>query len=162
MPLVLHNSDVSGWALQNQATPYSQAIAERLKDDRAKVPALWELELSNVLRSACVRQRLHAQAAQQVLIHLGTLPIEIDRHPVPRSELLALALRFGLPAMTPATWSWPCARSGRWPPRTRPCVTPQWPAAWASWRRLPPPDSSHRHAAAVWRGAGGHDRPGPC
>lgn len=32
----------------------------------------------------------------QVLIHLGTLPIEIDRHPVPRSELLALALRFGL------------------------------------------------------------------
>ena len=60
------------------------------------MPALWELELSNVLRTACVRQCLHAQAAQQVLIHLGTLPIEIDRHPVARSELLALALRFGL------------------------------------------------------------------
>ena len=96
MPFVLDNSVVSGWYLQNQATPYSQAIAERLRDDRAKVPALWELELTNVLRTACVRQRLHAQAAQQVLIHLGTLPIEIDRHPVPRSELLALALRFGL------------------------------------------------------------------
>ena len=96
MPFVLDNSVVSGWYLQNQATPYSQAIAERLRDDRAKVPALWELELTNVLRTACVRQRLHAQAAQQVLIHLGTLPIEIDRHPVARSELLALALRFGL------------------------------------------------------------------
>ena len=96
MPFVLDNSVVSGWYLQNQATPYSQAIAERLRDDRAKVPALWELELTNVLRTACVRQRLHAQAAQQVLIHLGTLPIEIDRHAVPRSELLALALRFGL------------------------------------------------------------------
>lgn len=96
MPFVLDNSVVSGWYLDNQATPYTQAIAERLKDDRACVPALWELELTNVLRTACVRQRLHAQAAQQVLIHLGTLPIEIDRHPVARSELLALALRFGL------------------------------------------------------------------
>ncbi len=96
MPFVLDNSVVSGWYLDNQATPYSRAIAERLKDDRARVPALWELELSNVLRTACVRQRLHAQAAQQVLLHLGALPIEIDRHPVARSELLALALRFGL------------------------------------------------------------------
>lgn len=96
MPFVLDNSVVSGWYLDNQVTPYTQAIAERLKDDRACVPALWELELTDVLRTACVRQRLHAQAAQQVLVQLGRLPIEIDRHPVARSELLALALRFGL------------------------------------------------------------------
>lgn len=96
MPFVLDNSVVSGWYLENQATPYSQAIAERLKDDRACVPALWELELTNVLRTACVRQRLQAQAAQQVLVQLGMLPIEIDRHAVAPSELLALALRFGL------------------------------------------------------------------
>ena len=96
MPFVLDNSVVSGWYLDNQATPYTDAIAERLADDKALVPALWELELTNVLRTACIRQRLDAQRAQQVLLQIGALPIEVDRHAVPRSELLALALRFGL------------------------------------------------------------------
>ena len=96
MPFVLDNSVASGWYLGNQATPYTQAIAERLSADQAVVPALWELELVNVMRTACVRQRLDAQTAQQMLNQLGTLPITVDHHPVLRSELLALALRFGL------------------------------------------------------------------
>jgi predicted nucleic acid-binding protein len=29
-------------------------------------------------------------------VHLGSLPIAVDREPVPPRELLALALRFGL------------------------------------------------------------------
>ncbi len=96
MPFVVDNSVVSGWYLENQATPYTAAIAEQLLDDRAWAPALWELELTNVLRTACLRQRMVAQQAQQVLVNIAQLPIEIDRHAVPRSELLALALRFGL------------------------------------------------------------------
>ncbi len=96
MPFVIDNSVVSGWYLENQATPYTAAMAERLLDDRAWAPALWELELTNVLRTACLRQRMVAQQAQQVLTHLAQLPIEVDRRAVPRSELLAPALRFGL------------------------------------------------------------------
>lgn len=96
MPFVIDNSVVSGWYLDNQATPYSQAVAERLQDDRAWAPALWELELTNVLRTSCLRQRMTAQSAQAVLVHLGSLPIAVDREPVPPRELLALALRFGL------------------------------------------------------------------
>ncbi len=96
MPFVLDNSVVSGWFLENQASAYTDAIAQRLRDDRAHVPALWELEFTNVLRTACVRQRLDAQRAQAVVAQIGALPIEVDRHPVARSELLALALRFGL------------------------------------------------------------------
>jgi len=96
MPFVLDNSVVSGWYLENQATPYSTAVAERLLDDRAWAPALWELELTNVLRTACMRQRMTAQQAQQVLARVAQLPIEVDRHAVPRAELLALAIRFGL------------------------------------------------------------------
>ena len=96
MPFVLDNSVVAGWFLENQATAYTDAIAHRLRDDRAHVPALWELEFTNVLRTACVRQRLDAQRAQAVVAQIGALPIEVDRHPVARSELLALALRFGL------------------------------------------------------------------
>ena len=96
MPFVIDNSVVSGWYLENQATPYSRAIAERLQDDRAWAPALWEQELANVLRTACLRQRIIAQHAQQVLAQIARLPIEVDRQPAPPSELLALGLRFGL------------------------------------------------------------------
>jgi hypothetical protein len=48
---------VSGWCGEIQATPYTKAVAERLLEDRASAPALWDLELTNVLRIACVRQR---------------------------------------------------------------------------------------------------------
>ena len=96
MPFVVDNSVVSGWYLENQATPYSEAIAERLRDDRAVVPALWELELTNVLRTACLSQRMTAEKAQQVLAHIAKLPITVDRVGAPPHELLALALRSGL------------------------------------------------------------------
>ncbi|MFN2376947.1 MAG: type II toxin-antitoxin system VapC family toxin [Candidatus Binatia bacterium] len=98
MPFVLDNSVVSGWYLENQTSAYTEAIGARLQDDRAVVPSIWELELSNVLRTACVRSRMNAQAAQAVLAQIGSLPIEVDRGPVPCSELLALALRFSLSA----------------------------------------------------------------
>ena len=96
MPFVLDNSVVSGWFLENRTTPYTEAIIERLRDDRAVVPALLELEFTNVLRAACLRQRMTAEAAQTVIAQIASLPIDVDRHPVPARELLALALRFGL------------------------------------------------------------------
>lgn len=96
MPFVLDNSVVSGWYLQDQATPYTQAVAELLHDDRAWVPPLWELELANVLRTTCLRQRQTAEHAQQVLAQMALLPIDVDRQAVAPSELLGLALRFGL------------------------------------------------------------------
>lgn len=96
MPFVLDNSVVAGWFLENQATPYTAAVAQRLRDDRAHAPAIWALEFTNVLRTACVRQRLDVQRAQAVVAQIGALPIEVDRQPLARSEMLALALRFGV------------------------------------------------------------------
>ena len=93
---VIDNSVAAGWVLENQATAYSTHIASRLQTQSACAPALWEVELTNVLRTACIRQRLDAQRAQQMLLRIDEMSIEVDRHPVPRSELLALALRFGL------------------------------------------------------------------
>jgi predicted nucleic acid-binding protein len=96
MPFVIDNSVVSGWYLQDQATPYTEHVAARLVDDRACAPALWELELTSVLRTSCLRRRLTAEKAQQTLEQIHRLPIDTDRHAVPCRELLALALRFGL------------------------------------------------------------------
>ena len=96
MPFVIDNSVVSGWYLEDQATSYTEHVATRLAEDRACAPALWELELTNVLRTSCLRRRLTAEKAQQILAQIARLPIDTDRHAVPRHELLALALRFGL------------------------------------------------------------------
>ena len=88
MPFILDNSVVCGWFLENQATPYSDAIIERLRDDRAAVPALWEPGFTNVLRTACLRQRMTAETAQRVIAQIVSLPIDVDRQPVPASEIL--------------------------------------------------------------------------
>jgi predicted nucleic acid-binding protein len=96
MPFVIDNPVVSGWYLEDQATPYTDHVATRLAEDPTRAPALWESELSNVLRTSCLRRRLTAEKARQILAHLARLPIDTDRHAVPRQELLALALRFGL------------------------------------------------------------------
>ncbi|MFO1220103.1 MAG: type II toxin-antitoxin system VapC family toxin [Burkholderiaceae bacterium] len=96
MPFVLDNSVTCGWFLDNQASDYTEAIARRLEVDQAVVPVLWELELTNVLRTACLKRQLSAQAAQEVLDRIGSLPIGVDRQSVRPGEILALALRFGL------------------------------------------------------------------
>lgn len=96
MPLVLDHSVVAGWLLDNQATPYTEAIAQRLRSDRALAPPLLPLEYSNVLRSACKRGRLSAQQAQDAIAQLAELPVEIDAESPNPGQLLALALRFDL------------------------------------------------------------------
>ena len=68
--------------------------SRRLEAERAWVPAVWELEFTDVLRSACLLQRMTAQHAQAVIAQIGALPIDVDREAVGRGELLAL--RFGL------------------------------------------------------------------
>jgi len=58
MPFVIDNSVVCAWFLSNQASEYAEGIAQRLLDDHAHAPAVWPLELANVLRTACRRGRL--------------------------------------------------------------------------------------------------------
>lgn len=96
MPFVLDNSVVSGWFLENQSTPYTEWVATQLQADRALVPTVWELEFTNVLRTACTRQRMNAERAYAVMASMAQLPIDVDREAVQRGELLGLALRYGL------------------------------------------------------------------
>lgn len=96
MPFVIDNSVVCGWFLVNQATDYSEAIAQRLLDDTAIAPGLWPLELANVLRTACKRGSMTALQAQQIAAEIAKLAIEIDAESPSAPALLALALRFDL------------------------------------------------------------------
>lgn len=97
MPFVLDNSVVACWYLPDQRNDYSQSIAQRLKRDRALVPALWQMELANVLRTACNKGKLNLAQARQVMDNLAQLPIELDASPAPAQRpLFELAMRHGL------------------------------------------------------------------
>ncbi|MEW5887324.1 MAG: type II toxin-antitoxin system VapC family toxin [Pseudomonadota bacterium] len=96
MSFVIDNSVVCGWLIESQSSPYAQAVAQRLLDERAIAPALLPLEYTNVLRTACKRQRLIASQAQEMLALLATLPIDIDSAKPHPAQLLDLALRYDL------------------------------------------------------------------
>ncbi len=95
---VIDNSVVSGWLLQNQATAYSDAVATLLQTRRAVAPPLLRVEYTNVLRTACKRQRLSAEQAYEMLAMLGELPIDLDSSVSIGPQLLDLALRHDLTA----------------------------------------------------------------
>ncbi len=96
MPFVLDNSVVCGWLLGSQATPYTDAIAQRLQTDRAIAPPLLTLEYTNVLRTACKKQRIIAAQAHHMLAELAELPIDIDTGKASPANVFDLALRYDL------------------------------------------------------------------
>lgn len=97
MPFVLDNSVVTGWYLDDQASAYTDAMALKLQDDKALVPPLWQMELANVLKTACTKGQLPITQARQILDVLAQLPIEVDTGPAPgQRQLFELAMRYGL------------------------------------------------------------------
>lgn len=96
MTFVLDNSVVAGWLLDSQASTYSDAIAQRLQTTRAIAPTLLPLEYTNVLRTACKRQKLIAAQAQEMLATLAKLPIDIDTATPNPAQVFDLALRYDL------------------------------------------------------------------
>lgn len=98
MPFVLDNSVVSGWYLAKQATPYTEAVLDKLRRDTAIVPPLWELELVNVGRTAVKRSTLTDDEARLAVSFVLGLPITVDRAIVPPERVLSLALTYGLTA----------------------------------------------------------------
>jgi len=111
---------VTGWYIPDQATPYTQSIAKRLEADRAIVPALWQLEFANVLKTACTRGKLSLETAREIVVAIAALPIELDSGlaPGPR-QLLDLAMRVTASAATmPPTSSWLCVMAYPLPAKT--------------------------------------------
>ena len=96
MSFVIDNSVVSGWLLESQASAYSDSIALRLQTSRAVAPPLLLLEYTNVLRTACKRQKIIATQAQEILAMLAKLPIDIDSTASNPAQVFDLALRYDL------------------------------------------------------------------
>ena len=93
---VLDNSVLCGWFLANQASDYSDAVAQQLKHVDAHAPWLLQLEFTNVLRTACRRGVIPIATAHTIVDQVNLLPINIDPTPPQPANLLSLAFRFGL------------------------------------------------------------------
>ncbi len=96
--LVLDCSVAVSWCFEDEASAETDALLERVRDEGAIVPALWHLELGNVLVQAERRRRLTAADTTARLELIADLPIQTDDETPPRAlrEVLTLARAEGL------------------------------------------------------------------
>ena len=100
MPLLVLDCSVAvAWCFDDEATPFHDALLDRVQAEGAVAPPLWVSEVANVLLNAGRRGRIASAAVRERLALLDMLPIEIDivgTGPVWRSAVLALAEAEGL------------------------------------------------------------------
>ncbi len=75
---VLDCSMTMAWCFEDEAQPRADAVLAHLADSGALVPALWPLEVANVLAICERRDRVTAARIDEFVGMLGNLPIRID------------------------------------------------------------------------------------
>ena len=118
MAFVLDCSVALAWLFPDEATEATDHLRDSLVEGRAFAPALWPIEVANVLLVATRRGRVDSEEWEQLYAHLEALPIEIDpastsrvwgktlqlahahRLSVDDAMYLELALRMRLPLAT--------------------------------------------------------------
>lgn len=95
---VIDNSVVMAWCFQDEASRRADFILDRLEAATAFVPAIWPLEVGNVLLVAERHHCLGEGDSARFLALLSELPIRIDQESPERmfKEILALARRQNL------------------------------------------------------------------
>jgi len=90
---VVDNSVVMSWCFEDEGDGYAEAVLESLEAGRAFVPAIWPLEVGNVLLVAERKKRLSLASAVRFLDLLSGLPISVEQEPPGRmlKEILSLA-----------------------------------------------------------------------
>jgi predicted nucleic acid-binding protein len=86
------------WCFADEATPEAESVLELFSSDEAIVPAIWSLEVANVLLVAERRGRLSEAQASRFLELLQQLPIEVDDVPVDPAVVVAAGRRHELSA----------------------------------------------------------------
>ncbi|MGH7249072.1 MAG: type II toxin-antitoxin system VapC family toxin, partial [Pseudomonadota bacterium] len=81
------------WCFEDEASPDTDTLFERVRDHGAIVPGVWHLEVSNVLLRAEKRGRISEGDVALRLGLIADLPISVDQETAARSlrEILALA-----------------------------------------------------------------------
>ncbi len=98
MPIVVDTSVTMAWCFDDEGTDQSDAVLDRLRQVEAAVPALWQLEVANVLLVAERRRRITEAQAVRFLDLLLRLPIRVDISPTDTTAVLAAGRRHNLSA----------------------------------------------------------------
>lgn len=90
---VLDNSVVMAWYFEDEANAYTTAVLESLAEGEALVPAIWPLEVANVLLVGERRGRSTEARTSRFIALLEALPIRVDAATPQRalSSILTLA-----------------------------------------------------------------------
>lgn len=118
MSFVLDASIALSWCFDDEASPYTWPLLERLEAETAYVPSLWALEMSNILILAERRKRISYAHVILSLELISNLSIQVDEETSYRAfhetsqlaykekltsydaSYLELALRLGIPLAT--------------------------------------------------------------
>lgn len=95
---VVDNSVVMAWCFEDEGNSYADTVLESLESGEAFVPAIWPLEVGNVLLVAERRKRLSQASVVRFLTLLGSLPITVEQETPDRmlKEIVSLAREHGL------------------------------------------------------------------
>lgn len=95
---VVDASVSAAWFLPDEATPYTRAALHATAASAVWVPALWMVEMANLLRSAQRRRRITAAKRAELAAAATALRLEVCREPVSLRALDALAADHALSA----------------------------------------------------------------
>ena len=95
---VVDNSVVMSWCFRDETNRYGDRILDRLEDATGFVPAIWPLEVCNVLAVAERNKRISEAGSARFLALLSELPITVERESPDRmmKEIFALARKHRL------------------------------------------------------------------
>lgn len=98
MSFILDCSIAVTWCFADEASPPTDALLDQMQEQGAMVPALWHLEVGNVLVQAERRGRIAAGDMAARIELLRRLPITTDEETAGRvlRDILALAREHGL------------------------------------------------------------------
>lgn len=98
MPFVIDASVTLAWCFEDEATTATETVLDLLADESAIVPALWELEVSNVLLLGERRGRLTESQSARFVALLAQLPILVDTGNVDMAAVMAAGRQHSLTA----------------------------------------------------------------
>jgi predicted nucleic acid-binding protein len=78
LSLVIDASLTMAWYFEDESTPATDALLDRVADAGAMVPGLWRLEVANAFQTAIRRHRIDAVYRDASLAELELMPITID------------------------------------------------------------------------------------
>jgi predicted nucleic acid-binding protein len=97
---ILDCSVTLAWYFKDEANDYANSVRKSLSRAAAVVPALWPLEVANILVLGERRQRSSEAEASKWLRYLQMLPIRVDEETAARawSDILHVARSYHLSA----------------------------------------------------------------